>query len=191
MPFVVAPSQFEEPPTPNVAVALADLVVGLARSKAQEVAGRTEDGLVIGADTLVSLSLEACGVPLGKPRNAAEACQMLAALAGRPHSVFTGVAIVHVGPGARLLDIRTAAVRTVVRFRDLSPEMIADYVATGEPLDKAGAYGAQGYAAPFIESFDGDFFNVVGLPLCALGRLIEEMGFSWWRARSRMPPLIG
>lgn len=77
------------------------------------------------------------------------------------------------------LVLKTAAVCTRVRFRAMSDDMIANYVATGEPMDKAGSYGAQGCAAPFIESFEGDFFNVVGLPLCRLGQLLESMGVVW------------
>jgi septum formation protein len=78
-----------------------------------------------------------------------------------------------------------------VVFRELSDAMIESYVNTDEPYDKAGAYGAQGYAAPFIERIEGDYFNVVGLPLCAVGRLLERAGFAWWQARTQMPHVIG
>jgi septum formation protein len=70
-----------------------------------------------------------------------------------------------------------------VRFRELTEAMIEAYIETKEPFDKAGAYGAQGYAAPYIEAIEGDFFNVVGLPLCALGRLLEKLGIAWWQVK--------
>jgi septum formation protein len=190
MPFTVMPSRYEEPLPPTAAISLPAFVTQLAVHKAQEVAqrvqGELEQGaLVLAADTLVSIDDADLGVPLGKPTDAADACRMLRQLSGRTHRVYTGIAIMGKG------NLHTSAVCTRVRFRELSDAMIADYVATGEPLDKAGAYGAQGYAAPFIESFDGDFFNVVGLPLCELGRTLESIGVEWWRFRQEMPPLIG
>ena len=95
---------------------------------------------------------------------------MLRALSGRTHEVFTGVSVIRNG---REL---TRAVRSEVRFRALSEREIAAYIATGEPMDKAGAYGAQGKAALFVESITGDFFNVMGLPLCTLGLMLREQG---------------
>jgi septum formation protein len=192
LPFTVVPSRYAEPPAPSEPVALAELVMTLATEKAREVAARTKGiGMVLGADTLVTLSEGAQGVPLGKPTDAADACRMLRLLSGRVHVVHTGVSLVRVTAEGAVSAPLCAAVRTRVRFRELSDAMIADYVATGEPLDKAGAYGAQGYAAPFIEGFDGDFFNVVGLPLCEVGRLLERDGVAWWRFRRQMPPRIG
>jgi septum formation protein len=184
VPFRVEPSGFDEPPPPTDPVSLPDLVISLAIAKAREVAERiapTEESLVIGADTLVAPDSEV-GVPLGKPTDEADARRMLTHLAGRTHRVYTGVALIPVR-AHRLLEPSCVAVQTRVRFRELTPAMIADYVATGEPMDKAGAYGAQGYAAPFIESIEGDFFNVVGLPLCALGRLLEAHGMDWSHRR--------
>jgi len=145
-----------------------ELVKALSRAKAAEVAARCAqaDDAVIGADTIVVLD----GAVLGKPRDEADAARMLRALSGRTHTVFTGVTVQR---GAKVLS---HAERTEVRFRALSDAEIARYIATGEPLDKAGAYGAQGYASLFVEHLDGDFFNVMGLPLCALGKLLKQLG---------------
>ena len=145
-----------------------ELVKALSGAKAAEVAARcaAPDDVVIGADTIVVLD----GAVLGKPRDAADAARMLRALSGRTHTVYTGVTVLR---GSETLR---HAERTEVRFRALSDAEIARYVATGEPLDKAGAYGAQGYASLFVEHLDGDFFNVMGLPLCALGKLLNSLG---------------
>ena len=191
LPFVVLPSPYEEPPAPFSPIDLPAFVTDLARNKACAVARVEPDALILGADTLVSLSVEAVGIPLGKPLDGDDACRMLRLLAGAVHTVHTGVALYRTRPDGSLTEPLCTAVRTEVRFRTLSDAMIADYVATGEPLDKAGAYGAQGYAAPFIESFTGDFYNVVGLPLCEVGRLLERSGLPWWEHRRNMPPLIG
>ncbi|MCW3100344.1 MAG: hypothetical protein JWL77_5962 [Chthonomonadaceae bacterium] len=191
LPFTVMPSPYEEPPAPLHPVDLPTFVTELACHKARAVAQQQPNAFVIGADTLVSLSLERVGVPLGKPADAHDACRMLRLLSGAVHTVHTGVALFQTGSDGSMADPLVAAVRTEVRFRTLSEAMIADYVATGEPLDKAGAYGAQGYAAPFIESFQGDFYNVVGLPLCEVGRLLERSGLLWWQHRRQMPGLTG
>ncbi len=183
LPFEVIPSTYEEPTSPNQSVYLPDFVSHLATEKAREVAQRNPDAWVIGADTEVAM--DTLGAPLGKPQDTPDACRMMESLAGRKHLVCTGVALFR--PVALNLAPLCIAVSTWVTFRPLTPQMIADYVATGEPMDKAGAYGAQGFAAPFIQSFEGDFFNVVGLPLCALGQLLEEAGLDWsaYRANSR------
>lgn len=182
IPFRIVASRYEEPPAPGHPVSLPELVMELAASKAMEVAERAEKGWVLGADTLVTLD-EGFGVPLGKPADAADARRMLALLSGRDHFVYTGIALVAPRLPAETLRPITAAAKTRVWFRELTAEMIADYVATGEPLDKAGAYGAQGYAAPFIERYEGDFNNVVGLPLCEVGRLMERCGLDWVELR--------
>ena len=145
-----------------------ELVKALSRAKAAEVRARcaAPDDAVIGADTVVALD----GAVLGKPRDKADARRMLRALSGRTHTVYTGVTVLR---GAQSLS---HAERTEVRFRALSDEEIERYIATGEPMDKAGAYGAQGYASLFVEHLDGDFFNVMGLPLCALGKLLKQLG---------------
>ena len=124
------------------------------------------EDIVIAADTIVYLD----GVILGKPKDTADAARMLAALSGREHTVYTGVAVLRGG------ETRLAAEHTAVRFRTLTPAEIARYIATGEPMDKAGAYGIQGRGALFVAHLDGDYFNVMGLPLCRLGQLLNELG---------------
>ena len=145
-----------------------ELVKALSRAKAAEVAARCaeSDDVVIGADTIVVLD----GAVLGKPKDADDAHRMLRALSGRTHTVFTGITVL------RGNECLCHAERTEVRFRTLTDAEIARYIATGEPMDKAGAYGAQGYASLFVEHLDGDFFNVMGLPLCALGKLLNDLG---------------
>lgn len=143
-----------------------ETVAALSRAKALEVAALVEnDALVIAADTVVVLEDEI----LGKPRITEEAVSMLSRLSGREHRVFTGVTLVR---GDRII---TEYECTVVRFRSMSPEEISAYVATGEPMDKAGAYGAQGIGALFVEGIEGDFFNVVGLPLCRLNLMLSKL----------------
>jgi septum formation protein len=192
VPFTVCPSRYEEPPPPTTPVDLAAFVTTLATHKAQEVAARMEGGsLVLGADTLVTLAEEGPGVPLGKPVDREDARRMLRLLSDRDHCVYTGLALIAALGEGRSAEPLCTSVRTRVRFCALNDAMIEGYLATGEPFDKAGAYGAQGYAAPFIARLEGDYFNVVGLPLCAVGTLLEQAGFDWWRYRTQTPPLIG
>ena len=143
------------------------LVKTLSREKALAVAkDRAADALVIAADTVVVLD----GQTLGKPRDRAEAKAMLAALSGRSHQVCTGVTVCR---GDRA---DTRAEVTQVTFRSLSLEEIRRYADTGEPMDKAGAYGIQGLGALLVEGIRGDYFNVVGLPVCLLGRMLAGFG---------------
>ena len=143
------------------------LVRALAAAKAREAAAEAEgDDVVIAADTIVVFG----GCVYGKPHSPAEAAEMLRTLSGRTHEVYTGVCVVR--DGAELCR----ADRSEVTFRTLSEGEIERYIATGEPMDKAGAYGAQGKAALFVERIDGDFFNVMGLPLCMLGEMLKEQG---------------
>lgn len=123
--------------------------------------------LIIAADTLVFLDGEA----LGKPENEADAKNMLLRLSHARHSVYTGVALLKNGRET------TFAEKTDVFFRELSETEILTYIKTGEPMDKAGAYGAQGLGAVFIERIEGDFFNVMGLPLCRLVTALRQFGF--------------
>ncbi|HLH79864.1 MAG TPA: Maf family protein [Chthonomonas sp.] len=181
VPFEIVPSRYQEPSPPATPVSLPRFVTELAISKATDVAQRIQEGLVLGADTEVSLEGE-MGLPLGKPATADEARAMLRSLAGRTHSVYTALAIISVNNGI-LQPPLSEVVCTRVRFRELTEAMIEAYIETKEPFDKAGAYGAQGYAAPYIEAIEGDFFNVVGLPLCALGRLLEKLGIAWWQVK--------
>lgn len=144
-----------------------DLVETLSREKARWVARQqTPDTLVIGADTVVVLD----GAILGKPRDWAEAEAMLAALSGRDHQVFTGVTLCQ---GDRIL---TQAEETQVTFRPLTGQEIRQYVSTGEPMDKAGAYGIQGLGGLLVEGIRGDYHNVMGLPICRLGRMLLNFG---------------
>lgn len=140
----------------------------LALGKAREVAGRLGHGLVIGADTVVILS----GATLEKPADAAEAREMLAALSGRWHEVYTGLALVDGLTGIA----RIGHERTRVKFRRLLPGEIEAYVGSGEPLDKAGAYGIQGLGAVLVERIEGCYTNVVGLPLARLISMLREFG---------------
>ena len=137
-------------------------------SKAAAVATTFPDAVVIGADTIVVVEQEI----LGKPMDADDAIRMLRLLSGRRHEVASAVAVQRASQGLRLVD---SAV-TAVWFRELSEAEIAAYVATGEPLDKAGAYGIQGRAALFVDRLEGDYFTVVGLPLARLAALLERAG---------------
>lgn len=142
------------------------LVKTLALTKAREVARRVSKGLIIGADTIVVHG----GKILGKPKNREEAKTMLRELSGHMHEVLTGLAVIDASTGKTAVDF----VRTRVKFRKLSEEEIANYVATGEPLDKAGAYAIQEKAGLFVEKIDGCYFNVVGLPLARLAEILKE-----------------
>jgi len=146
-----------------------ELAEKLAVEKARLVASRRSSGLVIGADTVVMLGSRA----LGKPANSDEAVEMLRALSGREHQVITGIAVVDAAGGR----IRSDVVVTGVKFAPLSEDVIARYMATGEPMDKAGAYAIQGFGALLIEWIDGCYFNVVGLPLRRLAELLGEFGY--------------
>jgi nucleoside triphosphate pyrophosphatase len=145
-------------------------VAAVALDKARAVAREWTGGpaVVLGADTEVVLD----GRYLGKPRDAADAVRMLRALSGRTHEVVTGLALV----GAPLGPEETLAVTTRVTMIDAGDEEIAAYVATGEPLDKAGAYAVQGLGARLVARVDGCFTNVVGLPVETTRRLLERWG---------------
>lgn len=188
LPFDVIPSLFEEPTDIDAPVDLAEFVKDLAFRKALEVFERTHLPLILGADTVVAISDHKRGLPIGKPCDREDAGRMLRLLSGKWHSVFTGVALLYAVDMGADYRMVTSAVETRVLFRDLSQGMISDYLDTGEPFDKAGAYGAQGFAAPFIEKFDGDFYNVVGLPICEVGKLLEQAGIEWWNHRFHLTP---
>ena len=163
--FLVRPAQGEELFDPTLTPAR--LVESLSRQKAEEIsAGAGPEDLIIAADTVVSID----GRVLGKPRDPEDAAAMLAALSGREHTVYTGVTVRRGG------ETVTEHEATAVRFRPLTEGEIADYVATGEPMDKAGAYGIQDYGALLVEGISGDYFNVVGLPVCRLGRILTRFG---------------
>ncbi|MGH7709798.1 MAG: Maf family protein [Gemmatimonadaceae bacterium] len=138
----------------------------LAREKAQAVARQHADAVVIGADTIVVLD----GDVLGKPDDPHEAAAMLRRLSGRAHIVDTAVAVARDGA------VTSAVEEVEVQFRQLSRADIERYIATGEPMDKAGAYGIQGYGATIVERVTGDYFAVMGLPLGLLVRLLRQVG---------------
>ncbi len=140
----------------------------LAREKASAIARAQPDALVIGSDTVVVID----DVVLGKPDDAEDAVGMLMQLQGREHMVATGIAV------ASSAEVRSAVERVTVRFRRFDEAIARAYVATGEPLDKAGAYGIQGYGATLVDRIDGDFFAVMGLPIVRLILLLEQFG---WR----------
>ncbi|MBO7292527.1 MAG: septum formation protein Maf [Clostridia bacterium] len=141
-------------------------VAAVARRKAEAVAATLpEDTLVVAADTTV----ERDGTSLGKPKDESEATEMLLSLGGRVHAVHTGVTVMYRG---RTL---TATETTEVVFRPLTREEVLSYVATGEPMDKAGAYGIQGGGGAFVERFLGEYDNVVGLPCRLLEKMIAEV----------------
>ena len=169
--FEVQPAHIPEDPMANEDPIA--YVVRLAREKAQagfgHVSGGAEaaDGLaVLGADTTVTLDKRI----LGKPEDAEDAARMLRLLSGRTHRVITGVAVVTAS------SVEVAAEITGVTFLDMSEEEIADYIASGEPMDKAGAYAIQGRAARWIPRIQGDYFNVVGLPISLVSTLLEGAG---------------
>jgi septum formation protein len=128
------------------------------------------DAPLLAADTVVDLD----GTPLGKPADAAEAERMLERLSGREHLVHTAFALTVPGRAEQTRERST----TRVRFYPLEPDEIAEYVASGEPLDKAGAYGIQGRAAALVEAIDGDFYTVMGLPLARVVRALRRLGFT-------------
>lgn len=146
-----------------------ETVAKIALGKALSVAeNRDKEDIVIAADTLVCVD----GKLLGKPKTEDEAFEMLKLLSGREHQVYTGVAV---SAGGKNM---AQAEKTNVRFCKMSDGDIRAYIATGEPMDKAGAYGIQGKGAVFIEGIDGDYFNVMGLPLHRLNIMLREIGFS-------------
>ena len=163
--FTVRPAKGEELPHPELTPA--QLVEELARQKALEVSAEAaSDDVVVAADTVVAID----GKVLGKPHDKVHAAEMLSALSGREHTVYTGVAVKR---GETLLVEHEA---TQVRFRPLTEREIDLYIQTGEPMDKAGSYGIQGYGALLVEGIRGDYFNVVGLPICRLGRMLAQVG---------------
>lgn len=162
----VVPSGYAEPAIVGASPAALSLIHAI--EKARDVAARFPDDVVIAADTVVEID----GDALGKPVDVAHARAMLTRLSGRDHIVRTSFAVLSRG---RLIA-RTCS--TEVRMATLDAERIAAYVASGEPLDKAGSYGIQGRGACNVESIRGDYFTVVGLPLFALNRAFEELGFT-------------
>ena len=145
----------------------------LARTKSEAIAAERAQSLVIGADTIVVVDQHI----LGKPRDVADAARMLRMLSNRSHIVMTAVAVTHAGRTLSLVE------KVTVNFRDLTDDDIARYIATGEPMDKAGAYGIQGYGATIVRRIDGDYFAVMGLSLVRLVDLMTQLGVRYDFAR--------
>lgn len=167
--FEAMPAHVNESPRDNEKPL--ELVVRLAEAKARAIATRvTGQAMVVGADTEVVID----GNILGKPASAKHAREILRLLAGRTHEVITGLALLRL-PGG---ELRLAQEVTQVTFASLDEEEIADYVASGEPFDKAGGYAIQGRGGRFVNRVEGCYFNIVGLPLARLYAMLRELG---WR----------
>lgn len=162
--FQIIPAVGEEVMDPSLTPA--QLVETLSRQKAAEVAAAHPQALVIAADTVVSVDDHV----LGKPASAEQAIEMVTMLSGHSHTVYTGITVQQNG------RVCTQHEGTAVRFRTLTPEEIAHYVSTREPMDKAGAYGIQGYGSMLVEEIRGDYYNVMGLPVCRLAQILVEFG---------------
>lgn len=162
VPFEIVVSEVEE--TIGAYSSPSDIVMSLALQKASAVAENHSDHVVIGADTIVTYDSHI----LGKPSNEAEAKEMLRLLSGKTHEVYTGVAIISKEKTATFYE------RTEVTFWELTEEEIDVYVASKEPLDKAGSYGIQGKGSIFVQHIQGDYYSVVGLPIARLVRELKQ-----------------
>lgn len=143
-----------------------ELVKRLAFEKCMDIARKNKDALVIGADTIVVLNNHI----LGKPNNEEDAYNMVKLLSGKKHQVITGISLINLRSDKKVIDY----VVSEVTFKDLSEETIRDYINTKESLDKAGAYGIQGYGGLLVENINGDYFNIVGLPISRISDLLRE-----------------
>ncbi|MBI2830101.1 MAG: septum formation inhibitor Maf [Chloroflexi bacterium] len=164
--FEVEPSEYEEKLVPGLEPHV--MAVRLSLSKAKQVSPHHPNSLVMAADTLGVLE----GEIIGKPHTSAQARQMLKKLSGKMHLVITGFSVIDTDTANTV----SRSVETKVYFRKLTSEEIDAYVKSGEPLDKAGAYAIQGLGAVLVERIEGDYFNVIGLPLCALAESLKEFG---------------
>ena len=162
LPFTVCVPQTDETMDPDLPIR--QEVERVSRQKALAVPCAPED-TVVAADTVVVCD----GKALGKPRDEADALQMLQLLSGRSHQVITGLCVRR---GEKCVSCYE---ETQVHFRTLSREEILEYIRTGEPMDKAGSYGIQGGAALFVTGISGDYYNVMGLPVCRLGQLLKSL----------------
>ena len=162
IPFTVRVADIDETMDPNKPVY--DEVARVSRAKA-EATPHEPDDVVIAADTIVVCD----GQRLGKPADEQDAYRMLRLLSGRDHQVMTGMCILHNGTATTCTEV------TDIHFRELSDKEILAYIRTGEPMDKAGSYGIQGGAALFAEKMSGDYYNVMGLPVCHLGCLLRQI----------------
>jgi septum formation protein len=166
IPFIVQPAEIDE--TPLAGESPRDCAERLAREKALAVFQSQPKNYVLGADTIVVVD----DAILGKPRDAEDAARMLRMLSGHTHAVITGVCLV--GPVSG--QINTASETTLVTMCDISNDEIREYIATGEPMDKAGGYAIQGIASRWIPRIEGDYSNVVGLPVALVHAMLRERG---------------
>ncbi len=163
--FIIRTAPHDE--TMNLFSTPSDEVARVSRLKAQAVYPLChEDDIIVAADTIVVCD----GRIMGKPRSENDAFSMLRRLSGREHQVMTGLTV------AQGDNTETVTVTTTLRFRPLSDTEIRNYIATGEPMDKAGAYGIQGIASMFVVGLDGDYYNVMGLPVCTLTLMLRKHG---------------
>lgn len=162
--FAIIPARGDESCPPGCTPSA--MVEELSRRKCAEIAVSRPDDLIIAADTVVAVEDRI----LGKPHSEEQAAQMLRLLSGREHRVYTGLTVSRAGEAVTEHEV------TSVRFRPLSQADIRRYIATGEPMDKAGAYGVQGYGCVLVEGIVGDYYNVMGLPVCRLARLLARFG---------------
>ena len=162
IPFTIQVADIDETMDPNKPVY--DEVARVSSQKAAAVQAQPTD-VVIAADTVVVCA----GKVLGKPRDEADAAAMLQLLSGGDHQVMTGLTVLRGDKKVCCTEV------TDIHFKPLTDREIRDYIQTGEPMDKAGAYAIQGGAALFVERICGDYFNVVGLPVCKLGKILKEM----------------
>lgn len=142
------------------------VVMRLAYEKSMDIAYFNKNKLIIGADTIVCLD----NIILGKPKDKLDAIEMIKKLSGRTHQVITGISLINLDANKKIIDY----VVSNVKFKNLSQEDIMDYIQTNESLDKAGAYGIQGYGALLVEEIKGDYFNIVGLPISKLSDLLKK-----------------
>lgn len=163
--FTVKASRIDEKTDPFAHPSDEVARISLAKAQAVVVSCAPED-IIISADTIVVCD----GLMMGKPHSESEAFSMLRRLSGRDHQVMTGLTVIGDGRTENL------TVTTTLRFRALSDQEIRNYIATGEPMDKAGAYGIQGLASMFVVGLDGDYYNVMGLPICTLTVLLRRFG---------------
>ena len=147
------------------------IVMELSHQKADDVAGKIENGIVLGADTIVY----AQGQILGKPRDRADGFRMLRMLSGKAHSVFTGVTLIKKEKDRGIVCEKSFYRETIVHVSAMSDGEINTYLDTGDPFDKAGAYGIQGPFAAFVQGVEGDYQTVVGLPVCAVYQALKEL----------------
>ena len=165
--FEIITADIDETMDPTLPVA--EEVARLSYEKAAAIRPQVSaDTIVISADTIVELD----GKVMGKPKDEQDAFKMLKSLSGNTHNVLTGVTVLK---GDLYL---TKTVTTTVYFRDITDDEIKDYISTFEPMDKAGSYGIQGRGSKFVEKINGDYFNVVGLPVCTLSLMLKEFGIN-------------